>query len=159
MMTKIKMLLRVKQLKEEQAFRALNLKRQQVAQGRADVERTQAAIRDSAASLPAREAAIWAEVMGRVIALTRIDDVKARVKRLEDEHQRLVDAGERARHVLARLEKELAAAAAVHREAVKTRDKYVVLRDEVVAEWRALQDFKEEAEVEDLFSSPRRRLA
>jgi hypothetical protein len=159
MMNQMKMLLRVKQLKEEQAFRQVNIKRAQVAQARQQLEAAEAAIRASAAALPEQEAAIWAEVMRRVIALPTIDTVKARVKALQDAHLRLVDAGARARHVLARVEKELSEAIDMHRAAVRTRDKYVVLRDEVVAEWRNLQDQKEEAEVEDLFSTPRKRLA
>lgn len=158
MMDQIKMLLRVKQLKEEQAFRTVNVKRQQVVVARQQVEAAERAIADSAAELPAKEAAVWAEIMRRVIALDDIDTVKLKIKTLQDAHQRLVDAGARARHVLARAENELAEAVATHKQAVKTRDKYVVLRDDVVAEFQALQDQKEEAEVEDLFSTPRRRV-
>lgn len=159
MKKQIEMLLRVKQLKEEQAFRQVNVKRQQLTVARRQLEAAEEAIRASAEALPAREAAIWAEVMRRIIALTDIDTVKARIKALQDAHQRLVDAGARARHVLARAEKELADALEAHRHALRARDKYVVLRDDVVAEFLALLDHKEEAEIEDLFSSPRRRPA
>lgn len=158
MMNQIKTLLRVKQLKEEQAFRTVNVKRQQVIVARQQLEAAERAIADSAAALPAKEAAIWAEIMRRVIALNDIDTIKLKIKALQDAHQRLVDAGARARHVLARAETELADAITAHKRAIKTRDKYIVLRDDVVAEFQALQDHKEEAEVEDLFSTPRRRV-
>lgn len=159
MMNQIKTLLRVKQLKEEQAFRTVNVKRQQVVVARQQLQAAEQAIAASAAELPAKEAAVWAEIMRRVIALDDIDTVKLKIKSLQDAHQRLVDAGARARHVLARAETELSEAVAAHKQALKTRDKYIVLRDDAVAEFQALQDQKEEAEVEDLFSTPRRRLA
>ena len=158
MIGKVKTLLRVKQLKEDQAFRALTAKQAQVRQGEEDVARANQAIAESKASLPAREAAIWTRVIGRVVELADVDEVKADVKALEDAHGRLVDAGERAAHVLARLKTELAACVEAHRQATRNKDKYVVLRDEMVAEWQAEVDAKEENEVEDLFATRRRKV-
>ena len=152
-------LLRVKQLKEEQAFRAVNAKRAQVAAAKTELEAARRLVAESAATLPMRENAIWAEIMLKVIDLGDVDTVKGRVVALEREHEKLVNAAERAAHVLARLETELSEAVEAHRQAMKNRDKYVELTDQMKTEHAALVEFKEEAEVEDLFSTRRKRTA
>jgi phage I-like protein len=159
MIGQISVLLRVKQLKEEQAFRAMNTKRQQVAEAAAAVEAARIRKDDSAATLPAREDAIYEEILQRVVGLTAIEEAKARVVVLEKEHAKLVDAYERAVHVHAKLAEELQVAVQAYRKTVKDRDKYVILTDELRAEHDAQLAQREEVEIEDIFSTRRRRAA
>jgi len=159
MIGQLSVLLRVKQLKEEQAFRAMNAKRQQVAEALAAVEAARSRMQESAATLPAREDAIYDEILQRVVGLTAIDEVKARVVALEKEHTKLVDAYERAAHIHAKLAEELQAAVQAYRKTVKDRDKYVILTDQLRAEHEAQLAQREETEIEDIFSTRRRRAA
>jgi hypothetical protein len=152
-------LLRVKQLKEEQAFRAVNTKRGQVAAAQADLAAARKRVDESAATLPAREAAIWDEILRKIIDLDEVNKTKGRVQALEREHAKLVDAAERLTHVLTRLENELKEAVALHQQATRTRDKYVELTTELKSELVAAAEFKEESEVEDMFSTRKKRSA
>jgi hypothetical protein len=159
MIGQLKVLLRVKQLKEEQAFRAMTAKRQEVSEALAAVEAAKVRVRESAATLPAREEAIYREILRRVVDLPTIDNTKGKVLALETEHAKLVDARERAAHVHARLEKELEDAVRAYRQCVKNRDKYVVLSEQLGAELQAQIDYREESETEDIFSTRRRKAA
>lgn len=155
----IKVLLRIKQLREEQAFRALQLKRSQVTEGEGRVARAQKEVLESKRTLPAREDAIYVELIGHIVEPDAFDEARAKVVDLEKAHARLEDELERARHVLARLQEELEAALAAHRAALKARDKYDIIIDELQREALALVDAKEEVEIEDLFSRGRKVLA
>ena len=159
MIAEMKTLLRVKELKEEQAFRAVNAKRAHVADALVRLEAARKRVNESAATLPAREDAIYREILKKVVDLDAIEDTKAKIVALEKEHAKLVDAQERARHVHLELERELEAAIAAWRNTVKGRDKYVILTDTLVAEFRAQVEHREEAEVEDIFTTRRRRAA
>lgn len=154
-----KVLLRVKQLREEQAFRALQLKRTQVSEGERRLARANAAVLESARTLPAREDAIYAELIGKVVEPDAFDEARAKVVELEKAHARLKEEEERARHVLARLQEELEAALAAHRAAIKARDKYTIITDELLREALVIVDAKEEVEIEDLFARGRKVLA
>jgi hypothetical protein len=159
MIGQLSVLLRVKQLKEEQAFRAMNAKRQQVAEALAAVDAARIRMDYSASTLPAREDAIYDEILQRVVGLTAIDEAKARVVALEKEHAKLVDAHERAAHIHAKLVEELQVVVQAYRKTVKDRDKYVILTDELRAEHNAQLSQREETEIEDIFSTRRRRAA
>jgi hypothetical protein len=159
MIAQMKVLLRIKELKEEQAFRTMTAKRTQVAEALAKLEAAREQVRESAATLPAREDAIYREILRRVVDLDAIEDTKGKVVALEKEHAKLVDAQERAHHIHVGLEKELQDAIQAWRNTVKGRDKYVILTDGLSAELRAQLEHREEAEVEDIFTTRRRRAA
>ena len=159
MIGQMKVLLRIKELKEEQAFRNMTTKRAQVAEALARLEEAREVVRESAATMPAREDAIYREIIKKVVDLDIIEETKGKVVQLEKQHAKLVDAQERAHHVHVNLEKELAEAIQAWRNTVKARDKYVILTDELGAEVRAQLDHREESEVEDLFATRKRRAA
>lgn len=159
MIGQLKVLLRIKELKEEQAFRVVHAKRREVADAVSAIEIAREAVRENAATLPAREDAIYRGIIGRVVDYDEIEETRGEMQVLESEHAKLVDAVERTTHVHARLEKELAAAVDAHRKATKDRDKYTVLTEEVSSEFRARTAHREESEVEDIFSARRRRSA
>lgn len=155
MIGQLTVLLRVKTLKEERALRDANVKREAAVHAAEADEQAQARVRESEATLSDREDAIYQGILGKVVDLDAIDDTKGRVVQLEKEHGRLVDVRERAAHVKARVDAELEAAAQLHRKSIKDRDKYILLRDEAKKNAEALSVYKEEIEIEDLFSTRR----
>jgi hypothetical protein len=159
MIGQLKILLRVKQLKESRALRAMQKKRQEVADALLLVEEKRAVVAESARTIEPRQDAIYREIIGEVVDLGRIDDTKGRVLRVETEHQKLVDELERARHVHARLEKELEEATLAYRRTLKDREKYDILTESVAAEIALEQGVAEENEIEDLFSRKRKAVA
>jgi hypothetical protein len=153
---KMKVLLRLKTLKEEQALRALQAKRREVADGEAALDRSRQAAAASAATLSSREDAIYDAILGRVLSLDDLDDTRGAVVRLEQDHARLTDAVDRSAHILARLNTELDASATAHRASLRVKDKYTTLTvslADAVAEEAARA---EENEVEELFATPRK---
>jgi hypothetical protein len=159
MIGQLKILLRIKELKEEQAFRAVNRKRREVADALIAIDAAKKQEREDAAALPAREDAIYHPIIGHVVGYDRIEETKGKVQALEKEHAKLVDAVERATHVHARLTKQLAEATQVHRKTMIDRDKYIVLTDEVSTQNNNQVTQREETEIEDTFSGRRRRSA
>jgi hypothetical protein len=155
----MKVLLRVKQLKLDQAFRAMQAKRQQLAKAQEATARAKAAVAESARTYAAREDAIYAGILGRVVDLDGVDDTHALVVELQKDHQALKDGVERAIHVEARVQGELDAAVAAYQAATRMRDKFSTITDELVAAAASEADYKEEIEVEDLFSRPRAKAA
>lgn len=152
MIGQLKILLRVKQLKEEQALRTMQKKRQELREAQVALDEKRAIVDESRRTLPAREDAIYAEIIGKRTDLGGIDETKGKVLRLEADHQRLVDEAERARHVMLRIEGELDAATKAYQKALKDRDKYVILTEEVTTAIAAELGLAEENEIEDLFS-------
>lgn len=159
MIGQMRTLLRVKELKEEQAFREVQRKRAELREAEAAVVAAQAAVEASARSLPDREAQAYLAVLGRVVTLSAVDDVKAEVVRLQKEHQLLVDQLDSRKAAVRRVTDELAAAMAQFRERQKHRDKYVILTDTLAGEVAAAVEHREEGEIEDLFGTRRKKLA
>lgn len=159
MIGQMKTLLRVKKLKEEQALRAMQVKRQQLEDARRRRISAEAEVAESAATLPSRETAIYAEILGEVVDQSEIDRIKGRIVRLEKEHSVLKDVAERCRHIEHGLEGELQILTQAYRHALKKRDKFQIVTDDLVLAAAVEAEHKEEIEVEDLFSRPRARTA
>jgi hypothetical protein len=149
-------LLRIKELRQEQAFRAMRTKRAEVEQAVRETQEAHETVEASAATLPAREDAIYAEVLGRVIDPGEVDETRGKVVQLEKDHAALKDAWERAAHVQARLEGELEVVVDRYKQSTKARDKYVIITDDMKKEIEETANYREEAEVEDLFARPKR---
>jgi hypothetical protein len=159
MIGQMRTLLRVKELKEEQAFRAVQRKRAELREAEAAVVTAQADVQASAATLPAREAQAYIAILGKVVSMSAVDDVKAEVVRLQKEHQGLIDILDSRKAVVRRVTDELAAAMAQFRERQKHRDKYVILTDTLAGELAAGVEHREETEIEDLFGTRRKKLS
>ena len=159
MIRQMKVLLRVKELKEERALRAMQAKRQQFAAAQQQRIGAEADVAESAATIPSRETAIYAEILGEIVDQAEIDRIKGRIVQLEKEHNALKDVAERCRHVEHRLEGELETLTVAFRFAQKKRDKFQIVTDELVLEAAVEAEHKEEVEVEDLFSRARSRVA
>jgi hypothetical protein len=152
-------LLRVKELKQDQAFRAMRAKRTELEEATLVTQQADARVRESEATLEAREDAIYAEVLGQVVDLGGVDETRGKVVQLEKDHERLKDALERAAHVQARLEAEYEKVYDHYRQCLKVRDKYVIITDEMKKEVEETANAKEETEVEDLYTRPRQKVS
>lgn len=157
MIADLKALLRVKELKEEQAFRAVNIKRLEVASALTVLHTAREKFQHSVATFSQREDLIYRDIMQRVIDFDKLEETKGRIEVLEKAHAKLADGVERATLVHERLEKQLAQAVAAYNTAVKNRDKYSILTEEIGAELQSQIVHREESEVEDLFSTRVRR--
>jgi len=159
MIAQLKVLLRVKNLKLDQALRAMLVKRQQHEAAVAATARARAALAESEATYAAREDAIYTEILRMVVDQGEVDETRGRVVQLEKDHMALKDDVERALHVEARVESELDAAVARYNHAMRVRDKFAIITDDVKRELEAVQEAREEIEIEDLFSKRRKQAA
>lgn len=159
MMAQVKTLLRVKELKCDQALREMQVKRRRLEEAQHACRQAQARVEESLATYAQREEAIYAGIMGEVIDIDDIDETHAQVVQLEKDHTRLTDALERARHVEARLQAELEAATARYFEALRILDKFSTVAEEMQREEEAAAEHREEVEVEDLTARPREKAA
>jgi len=149
---------RVKELRQEQAFRAMRIKREEFDTAVQATQKAKDIVDESAATLPSREDAIYAEVLGSVIDLDQIEETRGKVVALEKEHTLLKDDLERASHVQARVEGELNTATDHYKQSTKAHDKYVIITDNLKQEIEEAANYKEETEIEDLFSRPRKMI-
>jgi Type III secretion protein YscO len=157
MMERLKLLLRIKDLREEQALRRVNAKRREVLEAEAALREARRAVRESAATLPDREDAVFKPIIQRVVGFDDVEQAKANLRVLQREHTKFVDNAERTAHVEKRLQKQLAEAVVAHQHAIGERDKYATLTDEAVSQWRSELDYREEVEIEDLLIGQHRK--
>lgn len=146
----IRILIRVKRLREEKALAWVRSRQDAVAGAEQLVADAGAAVAENRRGRPAREAAIWDKVLKRVVTLPGIEAAEAEVLELDREHQRLVDRLARTEHTLEQRRRELAEAQAAHRRAMQEIDKYELLREELQTEADAAAAYAEEVELEDL---------
>lgn len=159
MMAQVRTLLRVKELKLEQAERAMIAKRQELEEARTRTREAEAAVAEGLRTYAEREDAIYRPIIGEVIDLGDVDDTNGKVVQLGKDHTALEDALERARHVEARLEEELRAATERYNLALRSRDKFSLITDDLAQAARAEAEQREEVEIEDLFARPRKKVA
>jgi len=159
MIGQMRVLLRVKDLKLDQALRAMQAKRAERDAAHRERVAAENAVAESAATYAAREDAIYADIIGKVIGQDGVDETHGRVIQLQKSHAALEDELERARHVEARLEQELQAATTAYFAAQRMRDKFSMITDDLQTEIDTAAESREEIEVEDLFARPRQRVA
>jgi len=156
MIQQMRTLLRLKELKEKDSLRVVNLRRQGLAAATEAAEQAAARVVASKAAFIRRENAVYEKVIGRVVDLIEIEEIKAKVVALEKQHEILIDESQRADHVKARAEVDLEAALAALRKSMKDKDKYVILTDDLkqIADDEA--SLREETEIEDLVGGRRK---
>ena len=159
MIAQFKVLLKVKQLREDKALRELQKKRSEVRAAEEKITTLTAEVAESKRMLPIREAELYDTILNQVVGLVDVDGVKERVHGLLQDHQLIVDRLDRARHVLKRLEEELVAVKAAYQKALREKDKFTMMTEELEAEAAAEATAKEETEIEDLFSKSRTMVA
>ncbi|MCL3883307.1 YscO family type III secretion system apparatus protein [Marivita sp. GX14005] len=155
MISQVATLGRVKRLREDKALRAVQATRREVARAGDRLEAARAAVAESATTLPAREAAIYAEIMRRVVGMGAIDDAKERVQALMEAHRRLEDRATRARDHLKRCEAALEVARADHAARRAETEKIDMVADDLAQARAAEVLHAEEAEIEESVSGRR----
>jgi hypothetical protein len=156
MKSPLTVLLRVKKLKEEQALKDANAKREAASRAAEETARAEVKVKESRSTLSSREDCEYQRIIGQVVTLVDIDDTKARVVQIQKGHQKLVDAKERADHVQAEADAAREASIALHRRSLRSVDTYVLLTDRETAAREEEAERREELEIEDLFSTNRR---
>lgn len=159
MMKQMRTLLRVKQMKHDEALREMQIRRKRVEEAGEVTRQAEKTLEESRRSYGAREDAIYARILGAVIDPGQVDETRARIVGLEKDHTRLVDALERARHVQARLERELEEATTKYFSALRARDKFTMINQELLREAEVAAEYREDVENEDRFCRPRERAA
>ena len=156
MIPQFRTLTKVKKLREERAERALEAAR---AAHRKAVERAEALTaeaEESTRTLSARERAAYEVILQKVVGMGDVDDVKERVLQLMNDHQALLDRRDRAWDHVARCEAKVAEARVELRRRQADVEKIETITDELVQADLAERTAKEEIEIEDLFSRPRK---
>ena len=144
----------VKKLREDKALRELDAARKALEKAQARTEALTAEVEESARTLPAREQAIYDVILTKIVGMSDVDDAKAQVQRLLEDHQKLIDKRDRAREHVVRCEKLVTEARA---ELVKRQgevEKIETLTYDLIQEAAAEAVAAEEAEIEDLFARP-----
>lgn len=159
MISQMRALLRLKELKQERALSAMHAKRAQLAQARMETARALEIAESFKAEMPARENCIYDEVIGQIVGMDGIDTVREKLAKLLQQYTDLKDDWERAREIEARLEKELLQATEAYRLAIRDRDKYITIVETMQKEAIEAADAREEIEIEDLFARPARMIA
>jgi type III secretion system (T3SS) protein YscO len=151
-------LLRVKRLKEQNAEREARAKREAEARAQAEAERAKAMVRESKATLADRKDAIYGKIIGQVVNLDKIESTKAEEVQEEKRHQKLEDEQTRRAH-LHQEAAETRKAADLHLRSTRIAvEKYKTLTELTQAEQDAVQELREEIEIEESFSTRRRSL-
>jgi Type III secretion protein YscO len=157
MIPQFRMLTKVKKLREDKAMRALEAAR---AAHRKAVERAEALTaeaEESTRTLPDRERALYDAILQKVVGMGAVDEVKERVLQLMNDHQALLDRRDRAWEHAARCEAKVVEARVELRRRQADVEKIVTITDELVQADIAEKTAKEEIEIEDLFSRPKKQ--
>lgn len=149
-------LTRVKTLREDKALEALQAARRALSKAVDRHAALKAEAEASAASLPDRIQAVYAEVIGTVVDQDALGTVQQRAAGLESTHLTLVDRCDRAEHVVETKRQAVEAASSAYRLAQRNREKFGDLLDDMLRGAAEEEASRQEIEVEDLFSSPRR---
>jgi hypothetical protein len=149
MITQFASLFRVKQLREEKLLVAVEGKRRTVAEAEGHLERTRLRVAENRRAMAERERAIYARLIGRVTTTQRLERAKDFVRKLERDHQRLVDEERQADAALARLREELRDLRVRHRQSLVERDKYQTTMRRLEAAARITLEVGEEHELEE----------
>jgi small-conductance mechanosensitive channel len=156
MIPQFRVLTKVKKLREERAERALEAARATLRKAVERAEALSAEAEESTRTLGDRERALYDTILKKVVGMGAVDDVKDQVLALMNEHQALLDRRDRAWEHVARCEAKVAEARVELRRRQADVEKIVTITDELVAADLAEKTQKEEIEIEDLFSRPRK---
>ncbi|MEO9530039.1 YscO family type III secretion system apparatus protein [Roseibium sp.] len=155
MIEKFRILQKVKATREDTALRALRAKREQLSEAVRSRRQQEKAVEDSAAALPDREAAVYQEIMRKVVDAQKIDATKEKVVQLHKDHEHLEDDLEMAIQRCLRLTQEVDDAHRAYQVAQRTREKFDMMLEDLVREHADQAERAEEAEIEELFAKGR----
>lgn len=154
MIPQFKMLTTVKRLREDKALRALEAARAALRKAVEKADRLTAEAEESTRTLADRERRIYEEILQKIVAMSDVDDTKARVLQLLEDHQNLLDRRDRALEYVKRCETKVDQARVELRRRQTDVEKIVTITDDLIATAQAEEVAKEEAEIEDIFARP-----
>jgi tetratricopeptide (TPR) repeat protein len=155
---KLRTLLKIKERKEDEALRNVQLRRRALSEAEEDLLKAIEAERESLRTYPAREDAIYDSIMGVLVKQEKIDEMKSKLAALARQHQELVDDVTRMQQVVARRKSELAEAIEQYNKARRVKEKYVLILEKMATEALLAEDMREEGEVEELFAKAPKKL-
>ncbi len=154
MIAQFKIIGEVKKLREDKALRVLDAARKEIEKAIVRAEALEKEAAESEKTLPAREQAIYDEVLNKIVEMSAIDETKNKVLRLLEEHQALLDKRDRAQDHVRRCEAKVEEARAELRKRQAEVEKIETLTDDLAHQAEIEAVAAEEAEIEDLFSRP-----
>jgi multidrug resistance efflux pump len=155
MMQQYRMLQKVKKLREDKALRALQQARAKLREADDRHETLMREVEQSAATLPARERAVYDKILGKTVDMGALDDAKDEVMQILSDHQKVVDRRDRAADRVVRAQEHLAEAQVALKRKQQEVEKIDTVTDEKQREVDIEVARQEETEIEDLFSRPR----
>ncbi|WP_068310269.1 type III secretion system stalk subunit SctO [Polycladidibacter hongkongensis] len=155
MIAQIKKLHLVKTLKEQKALRALNDERAKLELAEKALREKQQIAQKERVQLPERQDALFREVLRQIISSEKLEEVKEKARLLEAEVKRLEDAAERAAYVVDKTRKNVEEARVEYQKALRVRDKYGKISEDLIAQSLLAAEASEEQEVEEQFSGRR----
>lgn len=156
MIDKLKMLLKVKKLKEAEALKLMQMQRVKEREARSAADRSRIVVEQNAATLEPRSDALYAEIIGKTVDLTCLDELKLRLVAMEKDHDRLKDKLQRDELAHEKADSALKLAVRDHDERVRASRKYLILTDDLMGTIIRGIEHAEEAETEDRVARGRR---
>jgi hypothetical protein len=153
----LRVLLNVKTHREEQISRRVKQTNEEVRRAEEESRRAKDHVRRSKETLSSRYDDAYSEIIGKVVKLDDIEQTKAKVVRIDKDHDKLVDAETRAVHTRADKEKLRDQALVEHKSARATVEKYKILTERLSEAEATLAEKREEDELEDTSGSRRRK--
>lgn len=155
MIDQIKKLHLVKTLKEQKAQRALNAEREKAEKAKRNMEQKRILAKTERDELPARQDQLYRKILEKVISSDDLDLVKEEALFLEEQVKKLEDAAERATYVYDRALKNVETARAEYQKALRVKDKYGKVAEDLVISRNEELEAAEEQEIEEQFSGRR----
>ena len=155
MIDQIKKLHLVKTLKEQKAQRELNAEREKANKAKKNMEEKRRIAKAEREDLPHKQDLLYRKILEKVISTDDLDKVKEEALLLEEQVKKLEDAAERATYVYDRALKNVEAARTEYQKALRVKDKYGKVSEDLVIARNAELEAAEEQEVEEQFSGRR----
>ncbi|SDR14708.1 YscO family type III secretion system apparatus protein [Pseudovibrio sp. Tun.PSC04-5.I4] len=155
MINQIKKLHLVKTLKEQKAQKALNAELLKVNRAKQQMEQKRQKAVEEREALLAKQDALYEAIIKKVISTDDLDKVKEQAQVLENAVKKLEDAAERATYVYDKALKNAEVARQEYQKALRVKDKYGKVAEDLLLETQALAEAAEEQEIEEQFSGRR----
>jgi len=145
-------LCRVKGLHEQNKLKALRAKRAAAEAAMVNEDAQLRIAAQSRAELPQKEAALYDAIMQIAVSVSDIDETKAKVLNLQEDHQKQEDEAERLTQIRLRCETERDEARVQYQIAQRNLEKFTNIKSDLVTQQLVAAEAQEDAEIEDLFS-------
>ena len=148
----IKDLVRIKIFREEKAELAMLKAKTKLLSAEEDLDNARKVLRKHKEDCIEREKALYDDICTRIVLLKDINSVTLDIQLMAEETTRLDEIVEKSKEARDVASEELAAAKAVHRDAVQMRQKFTEIKDVIDAEKLAEFMRKEDLEMEEVSS-------